>query len=296
MKLTLKSTGSTAAYVSWLKSFKDIRSSLLIEIDPQTQEFIAKSFPDNKCIVKYSALSFENAGLEMSAIVDNNGEQFDWANCNSETDKRIKVGLFEILNKVISVEDMFDGTEHSMNFHFDLANNITYIGSKDVNTEYVCTNIVLSSMSLTMDIKAAGTQIGECFQKCDDETFLKRACNIGSPSVYSVSADTLLNLNKISSVFAVDDDDLIKFYSKEIDGHLALYAFDERNSHYDYLLGYYESGEQGKTSTIVKKSNFINATKGLTEDKFMFTLDTAGASRVLVDAGNSKIVIAAEKK
>ena len=35
---------------------------------------------------------------------------------------------------------------------------------------------------------------------------------------------------------------LIKFYSKEVDGVVGLYAYDETNGSFDYLLGYYATG------------------------------------------------------
>lgn len=293
MELKLKSIGSTNGFVTWLKGFKDINGSLLVEIDLESKEFIAKSFPQDKSVVKYAKLSFEDAGYEYS-YVHNNGEDFDWAQREATNDGRVKLGVYNVLGKFIDVVSMFDGSEHEMVVNFDICNNVLYWGAKKAEKEYQAETTVFHSKALTMTVK--NSQISEFFQKCDDETFLTRVCNIGSPSTYEVNTTVLGNLSKIASVFAADKSrDLIKFYSKDVDGVLGLYAYDETNGSFDYLLGYYAAGQQGQTSTTIFKENFLNATKGLTAETLEITLDTAGASRILVDAGNSKVVIAAAK-
>lgn len=293
MELKLKSIGSTNGFVTWLKGFKDINGSLLVEIDLDSNEFIAKSFPQDKSVVKYAKISFEDAGYEFTHI-QNDGEDFDWAQHEQTNDGRVKLGIYNVLGKFIDVVSMFDGTEHDMVVNFDICKDVLYWGAKKAEKEYQATTTVFKSKSLTMTVK--NSQISEFFQKCDDETFLTRVCNIGSPSTYEVNTMVLGNLSKIASVFAADKSrDLIKFYSKEVDGQLGLYAYDETNGSFDYLLGYYVDGEQGATATTIFKENFMNATKGLTAETLEITLDTAGASRILVDAGNSKVVIAAAK-
>lgn len=293
MELKFKSTGSTAGFVTWLKGFKDIEASLLIEVDLETESFVAKSFPKSKCVVKYSKISFEDAGYELIHVLDNNGDVLDWSNTYDQTtDGRVKWGLFEILAKTIGVEDMFSATDHEMIINFDLCKDVYYMGSKTADIVYQTNQVILKSMSLMMSIK--GSEISETFMKCDDNTFLNRVCNIGSPAEFEVTNDTLANLAKISSVFSNDKKDLIKFYSKDENGQHALYAYDKRDGHYDYLLGYFTSGEQTVSSSIVVvKENFMNGTKGLSEETFKIVLDTAGSSRLLVDTGNAKVVIAA---
>lgn len=295
MELKLKSIASTNGFVTWLKGFKDINSSLLVEIDLNSNEFIAKSFPQDKSVVKYAKISFEDAGYEFSHIWQNSdGVDFDWSQHDEATDGRIKLGIYNVLGKFIDVVSMFDGSEHDMVVNFDICNNVLYWGAKKAEKEYQAETTIFHSKALTMTVK--NSQISEFFQKCDDETFLNRVCNIGSPSTYEVNTAVLGNLSKIASVFSADKSrDLIKFYSKDVDGVIGLYAYDETNGSFDYLLGYYGTGEKGFTSTTIFKENFLNATKGLTAETLQITLDTAGASRILVDAGDSKVVIAAAK-
>ena len=296
MELKLKSIGSTSGFESWLKGFKDINSSLLVEVDLDTNEFIAKSFPMDRSVVKYSKISFENAGYELSYVHDEKGNDFTgWKDVKTGSNGRILLGIYNVLGKFIEVVSMFDGSEHDVIINFDICNDVLYMGAKVSEKEFQAQTTVFRSKALTMSVK--NSQISEFFQKCDDETFLTRVCNIGSPSTYEVNAAVLGNLSKIASVFSSNDKsrDIIKFYSKEVDGVLGLYAFDESNASFDYLLGYYTTGELGATSTNIFKENFLNATKGLAVETLNITMDTAGASRILVDAGEAKVVIAAAK-
>lgn len=294
MELKLKSTGSTNEFISWLKGFKDIESSLLLEVDLKTNEFIAKSFPAEKSVVKYSKIDFETAGYEFVYLKDNQGNDIEELTETSEN--RIKVGLLNILPKVINVTNMFSQTDHDLIIEFNLCNNVvyaTYPQTDNANSvkEYQGMFLKLISKSLTMSVRCS--EISKNFQKCTDEVFLTKACYIGNPATYEISTETLSNLSKITALFSSDERDKIKFYSKEVDGHVALFAYDESNGSYDYLLGYYVSGSSEKTAVIIFKENFLNATKGLSEEVINLTLDTAGASRILIEGGSSKIVVSA---
>lgn len=294
MELKFKTTGSTSGFVKWLKGFKDINASLLVEVDLESERFVAKSFPTDKSIVKYSSISFADSGYEFFGVYDSTGNKVELdATTDQVSDARVKIGIFDILGKVIDVVNMFAETDHELNIDFELANNIAFKGAKTAEKVYQGTVLHFMSLSLAMNIKSA--QLSDNFVKLDDNTFLTRVCNIGSPSSYEVSVDALTNLYKISSILSSDNSDRIKFYSKVVDGQRALYAYDESHGNYDYLLGYFVDGEDGNTSTIAHKANFVNATKGLTAETLKFTLDTAGASRILIDSVDSKVIIAASK-
>lgn len=295
MELQLKSIGSTARFVNWLRGFKDIDSSLLLEVDLKEQAFIAKSFPSSKAVVKYSKISFEEAGYELGKLKDNSGNDFDWSNREGTASGRIMVGIYTILSKVTDVEAMYAETEHDMIIAFDLCKKVQYVqpsvSNPAVVAEYQAETINLKSRALKMVIKCS--KISEFFEKCDDDTFINRVCKIASPTSFVVTPETIANLTKISSVFAIDKTDGIKLYSKEEDGQLMLFAYNESNGSFDYLLGYYEDGETTPASILVFKENFLNATKGLTGTDLRFTLDTAGSSRILIENPLSKVIIAA---
>lgn len=261
--------------------------------------FVAKCFPENKAVIKYSVISFDDAGYEMNYLKDGANVDMDWKNCDPETDARIKIGLYKNLGKVIDVVTMFSETDHEMIINFDLNKAVKYKpdsrGNVVVCPEY--TGIIWSFISKTLKMNIHCSQLTELFQKLDDNKFLNGVCNIGSPSTYEVKMSTLNNLAKISSALSVDKSkDKIKFYSKMIDGNRAFFAEDATNGTYDYLIGYYNSGEDGDTATTVYKENFINATKGLNAETLELILDTAGASRIIINVNDSKIVIGAIKQ
>ena len=68
MQLQFKNNKNASEFSNWLKGFKDIQNSLLLEIDLIENAFIAKCFPPSKSIVRYSKLSFEDAGFELLYI------------------------------------------------------------------------------------------------------------------------------------------------------------------------------------------------------------------------------------
>lgn len=295
MRLKFKNTGSTVNFATWLKGFKDIASSIIIEVDPTSEEFIAKSFPESKFIVKYSKISFDESGLELVSMTDNSNNPIDWQNDAIYSANRVKIAIRENFNKFIDVINMFSETEHEMDVNFNVNKNVMYSNSRSSEQEFQAETVVLKSLSLTMSIKTA--PLNEHFQKLDDNTFLNVVCKVNSPTSFEVSSDILTNLNKISSIYSIDKSrDTIKFYSKVVDGNRALYAYDETNGSYDYLLGYFVSGEDMDTAIHIYKENFINATKALVGEKINITMDTAGSSRLLINTeDNCKIIIASVK-
>jgi len=296
MKLQFKNSASIAPFISWLNGFQAIQPTLLLEIDINRQMFIAKSFPAGKTIVKYSSISFDAAGLELFGVFGNQGEKIDWNEFyDKETDGRIKVGIYEILPKVIKVYKLYTDSDHEMSIEFDVCTSVEYVQSKKAVKEYQAEHIMLHSMSLSMKIDCS--QLSEFFYNCEDDTFFNKVCNIGSPSSYEVSMDAFNNLLNISSIFCKNKDkDKIKFYSKKENDRTALYAYDDSNGSFDYLLGYYTEGEEGHTETFVYTKRFEDTIKCISAESVKITLDTAGASRMLLETEDSKIIIAAVKR
>lgn len=290
MELILKSVGSTSKFVNWLKGFKDIYHSLLLEIDLDEQAFITKCFPTSKAVVKYSKITFEEAGYEFVKILDNAGVDFDWKDHNPETSGRINLGIYQILSKFTDVINLYSETEHDLDIKFDICKNIKYINLQKTVTEYQGEAIILKSLSLKMVNRC--TKISEFFERCDDDTFINKVCKIDSPSTFEVSADTIANLIKISSFYSIDKaKDIVKLISRESDGRIALYAYDESNGSYEYLLGYYVEGESAPVDIIMFKENFLNAIKGMSGDIMKFTIDTNAATRVLIENSDSKVIV-----
>ena len=70
MEIQFQSTGENSGFENWLKGFKEISDSLLIEIDTASQQFVAKVFSNGRDVVKYGKLDFAEAGLEVTGVKD----------------------------------------------------------------------------------------------------------------------------------------------------------------------------------------------------------------------------------
>lgn len=252
MELIFKNTGTTNGFSNWLKSFKDIQSSLLIECDLATQEFISKGFTGDHTVVKYGKVSFANAGFEVVTIKDNDDNNYtidEWIANNTE---RIKIGIFLILPKFIQVVETFSETDYKLSVIFDVYKN----GSTD---EYHSKSLNFKSKSLKMKVKDCN--ISE-FEQVSDELFFNRINLMEDAMSFEITLDAIKNLTSISSVFITDAKrDIIKFYTKidEDTNKYALYAYDQSNESYDYLLGYLKSGSGVDASLAVYRNNFLNA-------------------------------------
>lgn len=302
MQLILKNTGPTASFVSWLKGFKDIHNTILIEVDLTEKKFIAKCFTESRNIVKYSDITFENAGYEMDSLSDNDGNslltignELEASYTNIFTgDNRIKIGLYDILSNIIDVALMYVDVEHTITLNFDLANNVKYVGGDKAMKQYQSEKLIFGSKTLTMTINC--TVLTEFFRFLDDNTFMN-VCKLGNEMSCNVTPETISNLNRISQLFKSEKTrSAIKFYTQQESGSWALYALDELDSRYNYLLGYYADGQKiSESAEIVLRENFITATKAINTDMQIIMSANKSAKRILITTENCKIVVAAQQ-
>ena len=268
MNLIFKNNGTTTGLSSWLKSFKEIQNSLLIECDLQEQCFISKCFTSDHTVVKYSKISFDDAGLEVLNLKDNNDVAYSLEEWNEKYKVRIKIGIFLILPRFISVVDLFSNTDHKVTVEFD-------IYRAPVGDEFHAQCIKFKSRSNNMKVKDCN--ISE-FEQVSDDLFFTKINVITEPMSFQLSMDVIKNLTAISSVFVTDSKkDIIKFYTKldEDTNKWALYAYDETNESYDYMLGFITSGEGMENSVPIYRGNFFTAinTKG-GDENIVLTLDS----------------------
>lgn len=252
MELTFKNTGATTGFSNWLKSFKDIQTSLLIECDLQGEYFVSKGFTGDHTVVKYGKVSFADAGFELLVIKDNDGNSYTLEEWNKAYTERIKIGIFLILPKFIQVVDTFSETDYKLTVQFDVFNNGT-------TNEFHAQFMNFKSKSLKMKVKDCN--ISE-FEQVSDDLFFNRINILDKAMSFEVTLDAVKNLTSISSVFISDNKrDIIKFYTKidEDTNKYALYAYDQSNEAYDYLLGYLKTGKGVDASLPVYRSNFLNA-------------------------------------
>lgn len=305
MQLVLKNTGSNTKFVNWLKGFKDIVNILLIEVDIPQQKFIAKSFPESRSIVKYDELSFADAGYEIESLSDNEGKSLLTAKKTLVAaykdkmtgDDRIKVGLYNILNKFIDVETMYaSGVEHTMTIHFDVSNNVKYARADEACTQWQSEKVILQSKSLAMTVKCS--TLTEFFVFLKDDTFVNNVAVLEDPVSFTVTPEAIVNLNRISLLFASDKTrSTIKLYTKQdSDGKWGLYAFDATNKSYDYLMCYLEGGVSCiETEAFVLREFFITAAKSIDTEMQISMSTVAGSARIIISTADSKTVVSTQQ-
>lgn len=163
-------------FSDWLKKFIIIDKSLLIEIDQKNNCFIAKSYNDEKSVVKYSKISFLDAGLTSKKTLTE--------------DKLIKLGVY-------SVQRLMKSFEHFYSNNFTLS--ISYDELVDTKT-YVGTAILIKSDLLKVKIDCSPLSI---FSYISDELFFNK---IAGTEVMSTLELNNIMIEKINSLCELDKD------------------------------------------------------------------------------------------
>jgi len=105
MAKTIDFTGKNVKpFSAWLKKFSSIEHSLLIEVDEKNKCFTAKSYNEEKSVVKYSKISFEDSGLSLKK--------------EASEPRFIKVGIYNIA-RVMKSLDHFQSGEFSFSVQYD---------------------------------------------------------------------------------------------------------------------------------------------------------------------------------
>lgn len=293
MKLIFKNNGPTTAFSEWLKQFKDISSSILIEIDPTNEMFVSKSYTEDKTLVRYSKISFKDCGLDIHSIKDDSGKKVESLQ-DLVGDKRIKVGIFMVLPKFITVVDTFSPVDHYIEFNFSEISDIN---------EFHSQTITFKSKTLKMIVEDCS--ISE-FQEISDDMFFDRVCLKSDPVTVEVTQDTLKNLINISSIFTVDNNrDHMQFYfSKNGDKEVLNVKNPEetsagRSGSYDYTIGNV-TNENGYDLSDVKlnvmRPKVMMAIKNNSEDMSLtISTDTTKSNRLIFENKNTITVIAVIK-
>jgi hypothetical protein len=122
-------------FSNWLKRFSSIEHSLLIEVDEINKCFTAKSYNEEKSVVKYSKISFSDAGMTLKK--------------ESATPQLIKVGIYNI-PRVIKSLDHFQTGEFSFAVQYEevidgetknLAGTALLIKSSLLKVKIECTSL-----------------------------------------------------------------------------------------------------------------------------------------------------------
>ena len=103
---------------------------------------------------------------------------------------------------------------------------------------------------------------------------------------FEISMDAIKNLISISSVFVTDAKrDIIKFYTKKDEevNKYAIYAYDQTNGSYDYLLGYQKSGIEVENDVPIYRHCFLTATGKAGEENIIVTIPSNNKQKMRIE-------------
>lgn len=172
-------------FSDWLKKYTTIERkssviSLLLEIDAESEEFVAKSYNEERSIVKYSKTSMLDAGLELTS---DNGIK-----------KRIKLGIYDI-KKMIKMLDQFENNEFMFTVNYDE----TY--ESEDEKELTGTSINIKNDSLKINIDCISLNL---FKYISDDLFINVISLIEDKiTSFQIIPETI---DKINSLCALDKD------------------------------------------------------------------------------------------
>lgn len=175
-KKTIEFTAKNVkAFTSWLKRFSTIDNSLLLEIDQKKSMFVAKTYSEDRSVVKLSSIKFDEAGLVTPA---------------SKETKRIKVGIFNI-PRLIKTMDQFNDEEFSLVIEFQEI-------VSDTETQFAGEKILLKSKSLKMNLDCTSLNI---FKYLSDELFTTQIASIDEPiASFNLTKPTIEKVNILNNL------------------------------------------------------------------------------------------------
>jgi len=162
------------AFTGWLKRFSTIDNSLLLEIDQQKMVFIAKTYNEERSVVKMSSIKFDEAGL---TIKDN------------KDSKRVKVGIFNI-PRLIKIMDQFNDVEFTITIEYQEI-------ISDIDTQYAGEKILLKNKNLKMNVDCTSLNI---FKYIPDQLFIDSIATIETIGSFELNKATLENINSLNSL------------------------------------------------------------------------------------------------
>jgi hypothetical protein len=176
-------------FSSWLKRFASIEKSLLLELNKDDRCFIAKSYNEQKSIVKYSQISFSEAGFTVKKE-------------SSDEIPLLKIGIYDI-HRIIKSLDHFQTGEFSLSIQYDEMEGKS-------GKELAGIAILIKSSSLKMKIDCSSLRV---FEYISDNLFKTRIVKTNSIITFDLSSATI---DKINSLCDLDKEyDFLEFLIKD---------------------------------------------------------------------------------
>jgi hypothetical protein len=173
MAKTISFTGKNVkTFSAWLKKFASIEKSLLIDLDEMSQCFSAKSYNDEKSIVKSAKITFADAGFTVKTP---SGEA-----------SPIQVGIYDV-TRIIKSLDHFSSGE----FSFDIKYNEVLEGQ---DKKLAAEAILMKSTSLKMKIGCSSLQV---FNYISEELFTDRIAATDVITLFDLPNVTIERINSL---------------------------------------------------------------------------------------------------
>ena len=166
-------------FSAWLGRFSSIDNSLLLEIDESNTAFLAKTYNEERSVVKFSEISFDEAGLLLKSKPESN-------------DKRVKIGLYNI-SRLIKIMDQFGADPFDLVFNYDEVLGET--------TELAGVTILLKNKNLKITIDCTSLNI---FKYIPDALFNTAISKVEKVvDTFDLSKE---DIEKINSLAKLDND------------------------------------------------------------------------------------------
>jgi hypothetical protein len=177
------------SFSSWLKRFSSIEKSLLLELNEAERCFVAKSYNEQKSIVKYSKISFSDAGFSLNKESIGNSDL-------------LKIGVYDG-QRIIKSLDHFQTGEFSLAVQYDEIDD-------GKEKELAGIAILLKSSALKMKIDCSSLRV---FKYISEDIFRTRIMKTQSVLNFDLSSATI---DKINSLCDLDKDyDFLDFVAKD---------------------------------------------------------------------------------
>ena len=163
-------------FSNWLKRFSSIDKSLLLEVNLDTKQFQAKTYNEERSVVKFSKISFNDIGFELITKKIPEG--------------RIKVGLYDI-QKIIKTFVQFTND-------FQLIIKYAPLKNKEGVEELAGKQVLLKNDTLKVGFDCTSLNI---FKYITDTVFETVICKINSLLSFDLTQE---NFNKIISLSDLD--------------------------------------------------------------------------------------------
>jgi hypothetical protein len=202
-------------FQTWLKKFISIDQSVLLEIDENNDRFCAKVYNEERSVVKFSQIKFDEAGLTVK---------------KSKDPQRVKVGIYNIA-RLMKVMDQFGDGEFTFIVNYDEV-------SGEGVTDFAGVNLIFKNKSLKFNIECTSLNI---FKYISDELFETRIA-----AMDDVIANFMLssaNIEKVNSLCSLDSES--KFMEFKNEGNVYV-----SGKSFDLLIGETSGKSENKEASI----------------------------------------------